>query len=207
MQVYETLKSELIHDPSFEFDDDSRQWVERMIDYTVPGGKMVRGYFVVDSYQLLKGQELTEEEAFPVCALGWCTEWFQAFILAHDDIMDGSHTRRGQPCWFRLPEVGVVAINDGVLLRNHVHRILKKHFQGKAYYVHLVDLFNEIDTGSARQLEQNFKVVYCLVITVKIVQYKGSYYSCYPSDCVCTPYVGEICEDQMLQVKRKKNSL
>ncbi|PWA99368.1 chrysanthemyl diphosphate synthase [Artemisia annua] len=60
MQVYETLKSELIHDPSFEFDDDSRQWVERMIDYTVPGGKMVRGYCVVDSYQLLKGQELTE---------------------------------------------------------------------------------------------------------------------------------------------------
>ena len=22
-----------------------------------------------------------------------------------DDIMDGSHTRRGQPCWFRLPKV------------------------------------------------------------------------------------------------------
>ncbi|GJZ52758.1 chrysanthemyl diphosphate synthase [Tanacetum coccineum] len=70
MQVYETLKSELIYDPSFEFDDDSCQWVERMIDYTVLGGKMVRGYSVVDNYQLLKGEELTEDETFLVCALG-----------------------------------------------------------------------------------------------------------------------------------------
>lgn len=29
----------------------------------------------------------------------------QAYFLVLDDIMDGSHTRRGQPCWFRLPKV------------------------------------------------------------------------------------------------------
>nr|Q7XYS8.1 RecName: Full=Monoterpene synthase FDS-5, chloroplastic; AltName: Full=Chrysanthemyl diphosphate synthase; Short=CPP synthase; AltName: Full=Dimethylallyltranstransferase; AltName: Full=Lavandulyl diphosphate synthase; Short=LPP synthase; Flags: Precursor [Artemisia spiciformis]AAP74721.1 chrysanthemyl diphosphate synthase [Artemisia spiciformis] len=209
MQVYETLKSELIHDPLFEFDDDSRQWVERMIDYTVPGGKMVRGYSVVDSYQLLKGEELTEEEAFLACALGWCTEWFQAFILLHDDMMDGSHTRRGQPCWFRLPEVGAVAINDGVLLRNHVHRILKKHFQGKAYYVHLVDLFNEtefqtisgqmIDTIS-RLAGQKELSKYSMSLNRRIVQYKGAYYSCYlPIACALLMF-GENLDDYV-QVK------
>ncbi|GJW57412.1 chrysanthemyl diphosphate synthase, partial [Tanacetum coccineum] len=37
MQVYDHLKSELIHDPAFEFDDVSRQWVDKMIDYNVPG--------------------------------------------------------------------------------------------------------------------------------------------------------------------------
>lgn len=38
----------------------------------------------------------------------------------------------------------MTAANDGHMLRNHVHRILKKHFHEKAYYVHLVDLFNEV---------------------------------------------------------------
>lgn len=29
----------------------------------------------------------------------------QAYFLVHDDIEDGCHKRRGQPCWFRLPKV------------------------------------------------------------------------------------------------------
>ncbi|KAI7758381.1 hypothetical protein M8C21_001932, partial [Ambrosia artemisiifolia] len=99
----------------------------------------------------------------------------QGYILLHDDIMDGSHKRRGHPCWFRLPEVclpttnmklfiyftspqkhsnlvreysgkvNMVAVNDGALLDNHVRRILKKNFHGKTYYVHLLHLFNEAE--------------------------------------------------------------
>ena len=30
MHVYDQLKSELIHDPAFEFDDISRQWVDKV---------------------------------------------------------------------------------------------------------------------------------------------------------------------------------
>lgn len=30
LEVYSLLKSELLHDPAFEFTDDSRQWVERV---------------------------------------------------------------------------------------------------------------------------------------------------------------------------------
>ncbi|KAF2589222.1 hypothetical protein F2Q70_00039582 [Brassica cretica] len=76
LNVYSTLKSDLLHDPSFEFTDASRLWVEKMLDYNVPGGKLNRGLSVVDSFKLLKeGEDLTEEEVFLSCALGWCIEW------------------------------------------------------------------------------------------------------------------------------------
>ncbi|KAK6154495.1 hypothetical protein DH2020_008743 [Rehmannia glutinosa] len=126
LQVYAVLKSELLNDPSFEFTDDSRQWIERvilrlllilMLDYNVPGGKLNRGHSVVESYKLLNQEkELTDDELFLACSLGWCIEW-----------------------------VGMIAVNDGLILRNHISRILKRHFKGKPYYVDLLDLFNEVE--------------------------------------------------------------
>lgn len=38
-------------------------------------GKLNRGLSVVDSYKLLQGAELTDDEFFLASALGWCIEW------------------------------------------------------------------------------------------------------------------------------------
>lgn len=189
LEVYSVLKSELLNDPAFEFTDDSRQWIERMLDYNVPGGKLNRGLSVVDSFKLLKhGKELTNDETFLACSLGWCIEWLQAYFLVLDDIMDNSHTRRGQPCWFRLPKVGMIAANDGIILRNHISRILKNHFKGKPYYVDLVDLFNEVEfqTTHGQMIDLITTLVgekdlskYSLSLHRRIVQYKTAYYSFY----------------------------
>nr|AFW98447.1 chrysanthemyl diphosphate synthase [Chrysanthemum lavandulifolium] len=207
MHVYDTLKSELVHDSAFVSDDNSSQWVERMIDYNVPGGKMVRAFSVVDSCQLLKGEQMTDDEVFLACALGWCTEWLQASILVFDDIMVGSHTRRGHSCWFRLPEVGMTAVNDGHMLRNHVHRILKKHFHEEAYYVHLVDLFNEVEYQTV--CGQMIDVIathdgkkdlskYTMSLNRRIFEYKSSYYSFYlPIACALLMF-GENLDDHVL---------
>lgn len=46
----------------------------------------------------------------------------------------------------------MIAANDGIILRNHIPRILKKHFRGKPYYVDLVDLFNEVGFLSIRRI-------------------------------------------------------
>ncbi len=39
--------------------------------------------------------------------LSACVVQLQAFFLVSDDIMDNSVTRRGQPCWYRMPEVSI----------------------------------------------------------------------------------------------------
>eukprot|EP00249_Psilotum_nudum_P004200 c17743_g1_i2 orf=173-1252(+) len=187
--VYETLKSEILADSeAFQYTDDSRTWVERMLDYNVPGGKLNRGLSVLDSFKLLKNEELSENETFLACALGWCIEWLQAYFLVLDDIMDNSIIRRGQPCWFRVPKVGIIAVNDGVLLRNHIFRILKAHFCTKPYYIDLVELFNEVEfqTASGQMLdlittpagEVNLSK-YVMPTYLQIVQYKTAYYSFY----------------------------
>ncbi|XP_039125734.1 farnesyl pyrophosphate synthase-like [Dioscorea cayenensis subsp. rotundata] len=189
LNIYLRLKDDLLSDPAFDYTDDARAWIERMLDYNVPRGKLNRGISVVDSYKLLKeGIELGENEFFLSCALGWCIEWLQAYFLVLDDIVDDSHTRRGQPCWFRVPKVGLIATNDGTLLRNHIPRILKRYFRDKPYYVDLLDLFNEVEfqTASGQMLdlitthegEQDLSK-YKLPVYNRIVQYKTAYYSFY----------------------------
>lgn len=98
-----------------------------MLDHNLLGGKLNHGLSAIDSYSLLKeGKQLSSEEIILISSLGWCIEWLQGYFLVHDDIMDGSSKRRGQPCWFRLDKVGMIAVNDGVLLRNHIAVILKR---------------------------------------------------------------------------------
>ncbi|XP_010252841.1 PREDICTED: farnesyl pyrophosphate synthase 1-like [Nelumbo nucifera] len=205
--VYSKLKSQLLQDPAFEFTDDSRQWVERMLDYNVPGGKLNRGLSVIDSYKLLKeGKELTEDEIFLACTLGWCIEWLQAYFLVLDDIMDNSHTRRGQPCWFRVPKVGLIAANDGILLRNHIPRILRRHFREKPYYVDLLDLFNEVEfqTASGQMIDlittlegEKDLSKYTMPLHHRIVQYKTAYYSFYLPVACALLMSGEKLDDHI----------
>ena len=67
----------------------------------------------------------------------------QSVFLITDDIMDGSTTRRGQPCWYKNEEVGMIAINDSLMIENAIYYILKKNFGDTDYYVKLMELFHE----------------------------------------------------------------
>ncbi|KAF5331904.1 hypothetical protein D9611_008890 [Ephemerocybe angulata] len=67
----------------------------------------------------------------------------QAFFLVADDMMDASITRRGQPCWYRLPKIGMVAINDACMLEGAIYYLLKKHFRKESYYADLLDIFHD----------------------------------------------------------------
>lgn len=99
---------------------------------------------VPDSVSLLLGAPLTEEQYFQSATLGWMTELLQAFFLVSDDIMDGSITRRGKPCWYRQEGVGMIAINDSFMLEAAIYTLLKKYFRQHPNYIDLVELFHDV---------------------------------------------------------------
>eukprot|EP00667_Euglena_gracilis_P011056 EG_transcript_11283 len=145
--------------------------VEKLLEYTCKGGKMTRAKTITRLVDL-KLEESRTADAFenfltligwskkprleasakkeddPVYAaaiLGWCIEMSQAYFLTMDDIVDHSETRRFQPCWYKLPDVGVgLGIIDSALLRSFVFLTLQ-HFLGhKPYYHRAVDLFTKV---------------------------------------------------------------
>lgn len=149
-QKFESIFSEFVADileavKSTGCSQNAIDWVQKNIKHNAYGGKMNRGMSVVDSYRLLLNKdELSSEEYKRSACLGWCVELLQAYFLVADDIMDGSITRRDQPCWYRKEDVGMIAINDAFILESTIYILLKKYFKTDSYYVDLIELFHEV---------------------------------------------------------------
>jgi farnesyl diphosphate synthase len=121
-----------------------------MFNYTCDGGKLWRGTLVLETVrQLCKAKRVSfKSKTGPAVVLGWCVEILQACFLVADDIMDKSETRRGQPCWYKLPEVQLDGINDALILESFIYFLLKKHFGppkgDPTLYIALVELYHEV---------------------------------------------------------------
>ncbi|KAI0296759.1 farnesyl diphosphate synthase [Multifurca ochricompacta] len=145
MKVYDVVRDDLLADfGQHNMPEEAIKYYRESMDYNVPKGKLNRGLSVIDSVAILKGRELTEEEFFKAAVLGWSVEWLQAYFLVSDDIMDNSITRRGQPCWYKLPNVGLMAVNDALILEGAIFQMIRKHFRKEPYYVDLIDLMHEV---------------------------------------------------------------
>jgi farnesyl diphosphate synthase len=117
---------------------------QQSLNANAPGGKLNRGLSVPDTVYHLLGRDLEPNEFRLSSTLGWLTELLQAFFLVSDDIMDSSITRRGEPCWYRQPGVGMIAINDAFMLESSIYLILKKNFRSHPAYVDLIELFHDV---------------------------------------------------------------
>lgn len=120
------------------------EWIKNAMTHNAVGGKLNRGLSVLSTYEILTGRKLSPEEYKKAAVLGWTVELLQAFFLIADDIMDDSHTRRGQPCWFRNEGVGMIAINDAFILESAIYVLLKKYFRQESYYLNLIELYHDI---------------------------------------------------------------
>eukprot|EP00118_Oscarella_pearsei_P019819 m.212865 g.212865 ORF g.212865 m.212865 type:complete len:244 (+) comp39778_c0_seq1:345-1076(+) len=178
----------------------ARDWLTKILEVNVPHGKKNRGLSVITSYQhLVQKRLLSEKETKQLHVLGWCTEILQACCLVADDIMDHSKTRRGQPCWFRRDEVGLIAVNDAFLMEGVVYKLLKKHFRAEPYYVDLLELF--LETSHSTEVGQTFDLLtapegkrnfdqFTLARYKAIVKYKTSLYSFYLPVAIAMRVVG-----------------
>ena len=194
LEIFDRLKKEIVADlPTvYEMPTEACKWVDDMIEYTVAGGKMNRGLTAMKVNHLFakaRGRSLSNKERIQSAALGWCIEYLQAFFLVADDIMDGSKTRRGQPCWYKLDKVKMIAINDSFILESCVYKILKRYFGTEDYYAQLVDLFVEVtrqtelgqllDLTSQPQDGSIDLKRFTIERYTSIVRYKTAFYSFY----------------------------
>lgn len=115
------------------------------LEYNIPHGKQNRGLLTLLTYKnLVKPENLTQENIKLAQILGWCVEILHGFFLVYDDVMDNSTTRRGQKCWHEVEQVGLIALNDALMMENGVYALLKKYFRTFDCYLDLVELFHEI---------------------------------------------------------------
>ncbi|KAF2864589.1 ERG20 farnesyl diphosphate synthase [Piedraia hortae CBS 480.64] len=173
---------------TYNLPEQALAWFDKSLYHNALGGKYNRGLSVVDTTKLLLERDLSEDDAYRVYLLGWMVELLQAFFLVADDIMDESKTRRGQPCWYRMPRVGMVAINDAFILESAIYLLLRKHFRQAKYYIDLIELFHE--TTFQTELGQACDLLtapeghvdldnFSLEKYTFIVIYKTAYYSFY----------------------------
>ncbi|KAF2718987.1 ERG20 farnesyl diphosphate synthase [Polychaeton citri CBS 116435] len=184
-KLVEDLKE---HCDQYKLPKQALDWFEKSVTHNTLGGKCNRGMSVVDSTQILLNRQLTQDEYFRAATLGWMIELLQAFFLVSDDIMDSSKTRRGSPCWYLMPNVGMIAINDAFMLESSIYILLKKYFRQEKCYLDLIELFHEVtfqtELGQACDLLtapedhvdlENFSLEKYQFIVI----YKTAYYSFY----------------------------
>ncbi|KAJ5104381.1 hypothetical protein NUU61_001728 [Penicillium alfredii] len=187
--VFPSLAQDILaHAKRYNLPANALEWLEKSLNVNVPGGKLNRGLSVPDTGLALLKQPLTDEQFEHLSILGWFTELLQAFFLVSDDIMDGSITRRGQPCWYRQEGVGLIAINDAFMLESAIYIVLKQRFRSHPAYIDLVELFHETawqtELGQLCDLitapEDNVNLDnFSLEKYMFIVTYKTAYYSFY----------------------------
>jgi farnesyl diphosphate synthase len=213
MRVFESLSSDVMADVDATCDlpPEARDYIARNISYNVPHGKLNRGMAVLECFRAFHADPAAHDE-FLANTLGWCVEFLQAFFLVADDIMDDSVTRRGQPCFYRLPEIGLKAVNDALMLELMIYRILKRHLRDHTEYMAIVELFQEMtyitEMGQLLDLtcQKAEGVVDLEHFTAealhRIYRYKTSHYSFYLPVALGMRLAGEQEESKYATAKR-----
>jgi len=99
------------------------QKIHQMFDHCMGNGKFGRSCLALDTYKALK-PDATEIQLHQAAKISSSLELLQTFFLVLDDIMDGSQMRRGKTCWYKMPGIGMNAINHGLQLDLAMNQVI-----------------------------------------------------------------------------------
>lgn len=194
-ELFAKICSEFVADvrSKYSLSDSACARIQRMFEYTAQGGKCYRGHLTVSAARELCKHRKLDFAKFEVQAmvLGWGIEILQACFLVADDIMDGSTTRRGKPCWYKDPTVQLDAVNDSLILESWIYFLIKQYFPAGAKRSALVEVFQQVsletqlgqmlDLTSQPQGQKGSKILknFNLKMYKQIVTYKTACYTFY----------------------------
>ncbi|CAH0695844.1 unnamed protein product [Spodoptera exigua] len=143
--VQSELVSSLMSSPKLKDQmPDVKNWISRLLNYTLEGGKRSRGLAVPFAYEIIEDpKHFTEENLHRARILGWVVEIIESYVLTVDDIVDSSQTRRGKECWHIHSGVGLGAVNDCGLLLSCAFELLEIYFGNEQIYSDLVKITNQ----------------------------------------------------------------
>jgi len=169
--------------------------IEMLFDYNMAGGKHQRSRLALNTFNALS-PKATEEDihnAAKVCA---SVELLQTYFLVLDDIMDQGKMRRGRPCWYTQPEIGMSAINDTCMLDSGIARIIHEAIPQHPNKWAILESISEAKfktcigqylDGMSNTLEHSTWERYA-----QIVEHKTSHYSFY-----CPVNIGFLLSDNL----------
>jgi len=73
---------------------------------------------------------------------------FEGTFVIADDIMDGNVTRHEKPCWNKLDNVGMMAVNDLMMIDNSCNYLLRKYFGKTEFYDQLQEMYLDNKFGA-----------------------------------------------------------
>lgn len=155
METYEWISNNIVETSLSIYDlpSDSLIWINKMIEYNIMGGTFGRGLACISVRELISDKILNEsiqnEDRIKASACGLAIEFLHNFFLILDDIEDNNQSRRGKKCYYKTKNVGMIAINDSLLLENSVYKILKRYIGNECYYLQVLDLYIEASRRTA----------------------------------------------------------
>lgn len=167
--------------------------LREMLRYNCIGGKYFRGASVVTFAKMVCDLQKKDFAAIEtkVYAMGWAVEVLQAYFLIADDMMDKSHTRRGQICWYLRPDVQNDAINDCFITESFMIHLIETYVTEPTEFITITKLFQDvklktelgqmIDLLSQPQGRKGADILnsFSLDLHSRIVKYKTAFYTFY----------------------------